>query len=234
MLEELRKCLHVVQPATGENPKPQAPLPVSAPPVRPVDEIERAATPPPAQVRPAELERLGTPPNPPAPSIPAWAKYGIPAAIIVLAVIVYLLAGSSAGKRSGQENKSRQQESSPSQPLQGAAADVTGTAIARAQTSPPCSLPATSDLEFSSSDPTVYFFFAFRHGDPSDQWTVDWVEPNGRVHKTNTLQRSAAAGHYCFEMKIAGGPAAKAPGEWAVRLSRNGTQIAVKKFTISR
>ena len=91
-----------------------------------------------------------------------------------------------------------------------------------------------SESDFSASDPTVYFFFAFRHGNPSDQWTIDWVEPNGYVHKTNTVRHADAASHYCFEMKITGGPAEKAPGEWTVRLNRNGAEVAARKFTIKR
>jgi hypothetical protein len=241
MLQELRKCLHVGHPAaatTPENARPQTPLQNSTSPSHPVHKVERAAAPPaatPVRSSPVPAQFRSDESTPPS-SIPAWAKYGIPAAIVVIAVIVYLLAGSSASKRSEQENRSRVQQSSPSEPLQGtaAAADITGTAIAHAQTSPPCSLPATSDSEFSTSDPSVYFFFAFRHGNPSDQWTVDWIEPNRRVHKTITVEHAAAAGHYCFEMKIAGGPAAKVPGEWMVRLNRNGSDVAERKFTITR
>jgi len=240
MLEELRKCLHAGQPATAapkEDAEMHAPLQTSAPSTRPVHDVAQVPAPPtPTHVSATEPERFRSPESTPASSIPAWAKYGIPAAIILIAVIVYLWAGSSAGNRSEQEKKSRLQQTSPSQPLQGGAAvaEVTGTAIARAQTSPPCSLPATNDSEFSTSDPTVYFFFAIRHGNLSDQWTVDWVEPNGYVHKTNTVEHTAVAGHYCFEMKIAGGPAARAPGSWTVRLNRNGSEVAEKKFTIRR
>ena len=37
-----------------------------------------------------------------------------------------------------------------------------------------------------------------------------------------------------LKWNIAGTPAQNAPGEWTVRLNRNGTEVAEKKFTISK
>jgi hypothetical protein len=95
-------------------------------------------------------------------------------------------------------------------------------------------LPANSESKFGANDPGAWFFFSFRHGDPGDQWSVDWIEPNGYVHKTNAVPHAGNGGRYCFEMKIAGTPAQNAPGEWTVRLNRNGTEVAERKFTISK
>jgi hypothetical protein len=234
MLAELRKCLHPSGPpqaSTSVSSSPVAPVPVT--PMKPAPVAEYRPEPPTAP------PQRSLPPDPVKPaggglSLPVWITIVVVA--IALVIGIYFMAGSGSGKHSDTEKKARVQENPPadSSLASAAGADITGTAIAHAQTSPPCSLPSMSESDFSASDPTVYFFFAFRHGDPSDQWTVDWVEPNGYVHKTNTVEHSAAAGHYCFEMKIAGGPAAKAPGEWTVRLTRNGTEVARKTFRISR
>ncbi len=109
-----------------------------------------------------------------------------------------------------------------------------GTALSNAPSSPPCALPSSSQAQFSATDPAAWFFFSIRRGNPTDQWSVDWIEPNGYVHKTNAIQHAEAGGHYCFEMKIAGTPAQNAPGLWTVRLNRNGTEAAERSFTISR
>ncbi len=234
MLAELRKCLHPSGPpqaSASVSSSPIAPAPVT--PMKPAPVAERRPEPP------AAPPQRSLPPDPVKPSggglsMPVWITIAVVA--IALVIGIYFMAGSGSGKHSDTEKKARLSDNPPTEPLQGgaAAADITGIAIAHAQTSPPCSLPSTSESDFSTSDPTVYFFFVFRHGDPSDQWTVDWVEPNGYVHKTNTVEHAAAAGHYCFEMKIAGGPAQKAPGEWTVRLNRNGAEVAARKFTIKR
>lgn len=166
--------------------------------------------------------------------MPVWITIAVVAVALIIGM--FFMLGSGSGKNSDTEKKARLQENPPGESSQSAAAaaEITGTAIAHAQTSPPCSLPSMSESDFSTSDPNVWFFFAFRHGDPSDQWTVDWVEPNGYVHKTNRVEHAVAAGHDCFDIKIAGSPAGKAPGEWTVRLNRNGTEVARKTFRISR
>jgi hypothetical protein len=231
MLHELRKCLH-----PGGAPQASANIsarPVATIPMKPAPVAERTPTPPDSPPQRSQ------PPDPAKPtggglSMPVWITIAVVA--IALIIGIYFMVGSGSGKRSDTEKKARLQETPPTEPLQGGAAglDITGTAISHVQSSPPCALPAVSEAAFSATDPTVYFFFAFRHGDPSDQWTVDWVEPNGYVHKTNTVAHAAAAGRYCFEMKIAGGPAQRAPGEWTVRLNRNGAEVAQKTFRISR
>jgi hypothetical protein len=243
MLEELRKCLHIAQPAAAtENAVPTAPMQTSTSASRPVQsEVQRVTPPPVAPTRPSEPERFGSSGNTPSSTIPAWAKFGIPAAIIVIAVVVYLLVGSNPKKRQADNNNQRQGDTPIAEPVAGqettnraalGTVELTGTALSNAQSSPPCALPSTSQSQFSTTDPAAWFFFAFRHGEPADQWTVDWIEPNGYVHKTNAIPHAEAAGRYCFEMKIAGTPAQNAPGTWTVRLNRNGTEAAQRTFRI--
>lgn len=234
MLHELRKCLH-----PGGAPQASASVPFSsaAPtpsaPLKPASVAAPVHTPRPA-LAPRAQPTNDAPPTGGGLSMPVWITIAVVA--IALIIGIYFMVGSGSASHSGTEKKARLQENPPTEPLQGGAAgvDITGTAIAHVQSSPPCALPAVSESDFSTSDPTAYFFFAFRHADPSDHWTVDWVEPNGYVHKTNTVEHAAAAGRYCFEMKIAGGPAQRAPGEWTVRLNRNGAEVAEKKFAIKR
>jgi hypothetical protein len=233
MLAELRKCLHSSAPTLASasvSSSPIAPTPVT--PLKPAPAAERSPD------YPAAPPQRSQPPEPVKPagggfSMPVWITIAVVA--IALVIGIYFMVGAGSGKRSDAERAARLSQNQSKELLQGgaAAADITGTAIAHAQTSPPCTLPSMSESDFSTTDPTVYFFFAFRHANPSDQWTIDWVEPNGYVHKTNTVAHAEAAGHYCFEMKITGGPAAKAPGEWTVRLNRNGTEVAEKTFRIS-
>ena len=231
MLHELRKCLHPSGPPL-DAPSTASPAVVPTP-MKPAPVAERHPAPP--ATPPGKFQ----PPDPVKPaggglSTPVWVTIAVVAVALIIGI--YFMVGSGSGQRSDAEKKTRLQENPPTEPLQGRAAgvDITGTAIAHVQSSPPCALPAVSESDFSTTDPAVYFFFAFRHGDPSDQWTVDWVEPNGYVQKRNMVAQAEAAGHYCFEMKIAGGPASRAPGEWTVRLNRNGAEVAAKKFRISQ
>jgi hypothetical protein len=245
MLQELRKCLHIAQPAAATTPNdaPPAPVQTASSPSRPVEtDVQRVTPPPVAPARPSEPERFGSSDSTPSSTIPAWAKFGIPAAIIVIAVVVYLLVGSNP-KKHEDDNNQRKGDTPIAGPVAGqettnraalGTVELTGTALSNAPSSPPCVLPSTSQSQFSTTDPAAWFFFAFRHGEPTDQWTVDWIEPNGYVHKTNAIPHPDAAGRYCFEMKIAGTPAQNAPGTWTVRLNRNGNEAAERKFTISR
>lgn len=232
MLQELRKCLHGSGAAEPAADAAEAP----AGPVAPVEPV--AAPHPPVDVPPTRTlpsERGGGGPS----SFPVWAKVSIPLAAVLIAGILYLSLGTHPTRR---DNPVQSQDGSTATPLGNSGGDIgsglgnieLATALANAQTSPPCSLPASSDSKFLATDPAVWFFFTFRRANPEDRWSVDWVEPNGAVHKTNTVARSAPAGRYCFEMKISGGPAQRTPGIWSVRLNRNGSVVAEKKFAISR
>ncbi len=245
MLQELRKCLHIAQPAAATTPNdaPPAPVLAASSPSSPVETGVQGVTPPPvAPTRPSEPERFRSSASTASSTIPAWAKFGIPAAIIVIAVIVYFLTGSGSKKRD--DNNIQPKGDTPiAQPAAGqetinrtalGTVELTETALSNAPSSPPCALPSSSQSQFSTTDAGAWFFFAFKRGEPADQWTVDWIEPNGYVHKTNAIPHPEAAGRYCFEMKIAGTPAQNAPGTWTVRLNRNGSEVADRKFTISR
>lgn len=243
MLQELRKCLHISQPpAATETAAPPATVQTPASAGRPVQaDVPRITPPPVASARPHEPERLSSSDITPSSAIPAWAKFGIPAAIILIAVVVYLVVGSNPKKHTDDNNNHKGitpvAEPATGQPTINRAAlgtvELMGTALSNAQGSPPCALPATSQTQFSISDPGVWFFFAIRRGEPTDQWTVDWIEPNGNVYKTNEVAHPQAAAHYCFGMKTAAIEAQNAPGQWTVRLNRNGSDVAERKFTIS-
>ena len=59
--------------------------------------------------------------------------------------------------------------------------------------------------------------------------------PKGRVYKTDTVAHPVAgSGRFCFAMKIAGTQVTNVPGEWSVRLNRNGVEMATRKIQISR
>lgn len=228
VLEELRKWLHLggtMQVDASSVSSSEAATVSPAPPRRSSAPPAQSHEPPRAEGGTSQTGAASRPtpavqPAPPVPyadaksNFPQWAKVAIPVVLILVALAVYLFTRPKPAPR--------------------VEFQLMGTGLAASQTSPPCSLPSSEVSDFTSRDPGAWFFFAYRGGSASDQWTVDWVEPNGYVHKTNTVANVAPAGRYCFPMKIAGTPAQNAPGEWTVRLNRNGGEIAQRTFRISR
>jgi hypothetical protein len=244
MLEELKRCLHLATssapagapaPPKIETPRP----PVSSTPDVARTDIARSV---PASSEPSRPSSSYTDTSSTASSFPAWAKIAIPIAVVVIAVVAYMLMSSGSSKHENTDNRQpvvnkadngASDTGSTNRAALGSV-ELLGTGLAATQSSTPCALPANSESKFGANDPGAWFFFSFRHGDPGDQWSVDWIEPNGYVHKTNAVPHAGNGGRYCFEMKIAGTPAQNAPGEWTVRLNRNGTEVAERKFTISK
>lgn len=236
MLEELKRCLHMAKSSAP----PAAPTPAKSQPPRPSTSttpiVTRTAAASPDPVRSASSYADSTSS---ASSFPSWAKIAIPIAVVVLAIVVYMLSSGSS-KHEGKDDVQRasNQAGASAAPVANSAAlgsvELMGTALAANQSPAPCALPANSQSEFAATDPAAWFFFAFRHGNAGDQWSVDWIEPNGYVHKSNAIQHAEANGRYCFEMKIAGTPAQNAPGQWTVRLNRNGNEVTARKFTIGK
>ena len=237
MLLELQRCLHLggvphsasagSPDVTPSNPPP---MPKTSPVERSTPAVERTSPPSPIPTpRPQPVETA--PPTGGSRSALMWVA--IPVLLILLIGGIYWAASSSSAKPPGAGRGSTTGNPGQPQPVSGSF-ELVGAALGNAPTSPPCTLPQTSETQFSVSDPGAWFFFAYHHGDLSDRWTVDWVEPNGYVHKTDTVAHTETGARYCFEMKIAGTPAQKAPGEWTVRLNRNGNEVAERKFTMSR
>ncbi len=236
MLEELKRCLHLAaSSAAAAPPKTQAPHPPVV--------TEPVAKTLPASSEPSRPSSADAKHGSAASTFPAWAKIAIPVAVVIFAIVAYMIMSSGSPKPEQTNNHTEMVNAGASTSSAGTgntnraalgSAELLGTALAATQSSTPCALPANSHSEFSTTAPAAWFFFAFRHGDPDDQWSVDWIEPNGYVHKTNAVPHAGEGGRYCFEMKIAGTPAQNAPGEWTVRLNRNGTEVAEKKFTISK
>lgn len=228
MLQELRSWLHLggTSQAQATSVSSSEPAAVSArsatlSPAAPAQSHEATgAEPGTPQAAAASRPTPSAQPTYPAPyadaksNFPQWVKIAIPVVLVVAAIAVYLFTRPK--------------------PIPRIEFQLIGTGIAASQTSPPCSLPSSDASDFTSRDPGVWFFFAYRGGTAADQWTIDWVEPNGYVHKTNNVANVVPSGRYCFPMRIAGTPAQNAPGEWTVRLNRNGTQIAQRTFRINR
>ena len=242
MLQELRKCLHI-------GGLPQAGTPAGATvathpptPAATITAETRSATPqPPAKDRPvAPVERGSSSAvreqQSSGGSFPAWAKIALPIAVVVVAVAVFLMMRSSDHSDRGRNLQGEHGVAGGDVGnARGGTAEITGTAFAHEQTSPPCSLPATSDAAFTVNDSQAWFFFAYRGGEATDQWTLDWLGPKGRVYKTDTVAHPVAGvGRFCFAMKIAGTQAQNVPGEWSVRVNRNGAEMAKREFQISR
>ena len=235
MLKELQKCLHLggvpqtpqtagsVPPSTRTSTQQNVRVEPSKP--------DTAKTQAPSSIPPTRIEPAAHEMQNGSSSFPAWAKFAIPLAVVLLAVIVYMVvnSGPSNGDKKQQINADGM-DVAKGNPA--GSVEVLRTALAHQQSSPPCALPSGKESNFSTADPAVWFFFAYKGGKPSDQWSVDWIAPSGYVQKTDMVAQAEAAGHYCFEMNIAGAPAEKGPGEWTVRLNRNGAEVARQSFSI--
>lgn len=255
MLEELRKCLHIGGPVANSSRMSAAPQSTSAPPAQASPISPSSATVPAeprretavpqrpvadhssARVEPAAPSSFGEPASS-AGSFPAWAKIAVPLLVIVIAIGVFLMMRSGTGNQPDRERtvqNDRGVAGGNAENPRGGGAEITGTALGHANTSPSCSLPASSDSDFTTNDPEAVFFFAYQRGEVNDQWTVDWMGPKGRVYKTDTVAHPiAGSGNFCFAMKIAGTQAQNVPGEWSVRLNRNGAEVAKRMFRISK
>ncbi len=186
-------------------------------------------------------------PKPASSKFPTWAKItiGVVAALFLIGVIVNL--GSNSNPQQSEKTPVNQKQSnddmnSPSfgdftakggSPTGAEPFELVRTALTRDESPPPCRFPQKSESSFSVDDAAVWYVFAYRGGSADDDWTIDWVRPNGETAATQHIERPIPGrAIYCYYMQIAG--YSRGEGEWGVRLNRNGTQINERAFRISR
>ncbi len=255
MIEELRKCLHIGQPAAvippaqpplraepSEPPAPGAQRPqiaYPAPPVEPAPHYD--ATAPASPLRETDAKQ--------ASKFPKWVKIAIPVAAVLILVIVLMNLGSNSGGK-GKNNESTQADGDmnsdafgnppPARSASTNSAQLVRSMLTTDKLPPPCRFPAGSgETEFSVASATVWYIFEFRGGKPDDQWEVTWFRGDKNHNYLNYLTqplKNAAGGHgtYCHPLKVAGSEVQDMPGNWMVELDRNDEEVDKQEFVLKR
>ncbi len=61
---------------------------------------------------------------------------------------------------------------------------------------------------------------------------VEWIGPDGHLHPGQPIEQVAGTDMIRTALQIRGGPGARTPGKWSVRLYKLGEQILERKFDI--
>ena len=98
-----------------------------------------------------------------------------------------------------------------------------------------CPAVPTAKTSFASTDNKVWFVVTYTGGNAGDNFSVEWLEPNGRLYATNNFTQAKIGGSYCYDffIGVAGFPPAGIAGTWSVQLLWNSTVISTAHFTIS-
>jgi hypothetical protein len=247
MLEELKKCLHIAgksEAALATTSTASAP---SAPPgncrADSADPQIPYPAPPVEQRRPAEHEiaspySVGTSAGAARSKFPIWAKVGIPVVAVLIAVLVAMKLGTESALQSQSAGRGSPDAAAASgnHPAGSpGAAEIMGAGLMLRQGQHKCTAPEKTQTDFSVSDPAVELVFGFRNGNLSDDWTVNWIGPNGQTYDAQSVKNTDAGhGRYCYFIYISGHKPAEMPGEWAVSLNRDGQEMARLPFRITR
>ncbi len=187
--------------------------------------------------------------KPAASKFPKWAKItiGIVAALMVVGVIANMNTNSDQQRMNEAQNNREVNSPPPGDYTAGGGAagggaenpgapfELVGAALTRNETPPSCPPLGQSETSFSTNDTSVWFVFAYRNGSAEDRWTIDWVAPNDEIANTQVVKHPASgAATYCYFMRISGYQPSQMPGNWGVRLMRNGVELAQRPFRISR
>jgi len=95
-------------------------------------------------------------------------------------------------------------------------------------------VPPSSQSVFLTNIAKLWVSFLFLGGYKGGVGRVEWINPEGAVYhfspfiQTNTSDTH----HYCYYIYIAGHAAEKMPGMWKVRVTWDGTEVALEKFEL--
>lgn len=253
MLQELKKCLHIAgksaaasaMASTASSAAHAAEMYETAAPVVQSPQIPYPA--PPVEQRQAPVYQ----PRPASPAeagartrskFPKWAKIAIAAVAGLILIIVLTNVLSNSGQQSA-EPAQRQNAASddsaasaqPTEPASNGAAELTGAALSLREAVRKCDAPKKTQTDFSVEDAAVELDFGFRNASPTDDWTIDWISPDGRTYDSQDVENTDTGhGMYCYYIYVAGHRPAEMPGAWAVSLNRNGEEMARLPFRITR
>jgi uncharacterized protein (TIGR03437 family) len=111
--------------------------------------------------------------------------------------------------------------------------EIAGAVIADGGGALTCSTPP-AQTSFASTDALVWVYFSYSGAQNGDVIAANWLHPSGQVDSYQpslTLNRSGS-GCAAAPLKIAGAQGAQDPGNWQVKIFRNGTFEFALPFTI--
>lgn len=96
-----------------------------------------------------------------------------------------------------------------------------------------CSAPPAQS-SFHSTDSIVWLFFTYASAHSGDVLTANWLHPSGLVDPSQpSLTLGSGGGCAAAPLVLAGSEAALDPGNWQVKLYRNGSLQFTLPFTIA-
>ena len=112
---------------------------------------------------------------------------------------------------------------------------TTGAVVTDSGGNPVCGATPAPKSSFLSTDPSVYVWLSFNGIGIGDVLTYNWIHPSGTVDANHPTWTSNTSGSGCAAspFAIAGQQPVREPGNWQVRVSRNGTQLFALPFTIT-
>jgi len=111
--------------------------------------------------------------------------------------------------------------------------EIVGSVVIGSTGALTCSAPPAKST-FLTSDPAAWVYFAFSGAQVGDLLTVNWLHPSGQVdaYQPSLVLSSSGNGCAVAPLIIARGDAAQDPGNWQVKVFRNGAFAFALPFTI--
>jgi uncharacterized protein (TIGR03437 family) len=96
-------------------------------------------------------------------------------------------------------------------------------------------LAAPTQSSFQSTAPIVWLYFTYTGAHAGDVLTANWVHPSGQLDPSQPSLTVSSSGGGCAAapLVVAGSEAAQDPGNWQVKLFRNGSLQFTLPFTIA-
>ena len=111
---------------------------------------------------------------------------------------------------------------------------TTGAIVTDSNGNLTCTAPVQKTA-FLSTDPLVWTWFAYNGVANGDVFSFNWIHPNGALdsYQPTSVVNFSGSGCTAWSFDIAGFAAASDPGNWQVKVFRNGTLLFTLPFTIA-
>ena len=108
-----------------------------------------------------------------------------------------------------------------------------GSIVTNSNGASTCSAPSPK-ASFLSSDPVVWVYFTYSGAHNGDVFLANWLHPSGQTDASQPSLTLNQSGNGCAAapLAISGTEVAQDPGNWQVKIFRNGTFQVVLPFTI--
>jgi uncharacterized protein (TIGR03437 family) len=194
------------------------------------------AAPPPAPILPVNVTIGGVP----AVVQSAAEEYGEVAGVLQLDVVVPAsVSGSSlpvvvqVGSAEAQNGVTIAVAATPGFAI--TSQETAGSVLTDASGALTCSAPPAKS-SFQTTDPMVWAYFTYSGAQNGDLLTANWLQPSGQLaayQPSLTLNRGGS-GCAAAPLPIMGAQGAQDPGNWQVKILRNGTFEVALPFTIQQ